>query len=509
MSAYAYSPKLFEEIENTNAVSIPATPPTIRLPCCPMPLKGIDLPPLSRKAVELVVNVEICAKIVAKLQREKVIAMAVEGINIGKEGPLTLIQISTFSGHVFVFDILENRDLMKKGRISHLLEDSNVLKVIHDCSNVSAALNFQFAVTLTYVFDTQVAHLLISEHKGRRLPSGMNVFDICMQYSDDVEKLYTYDWRTDSKKVWTSSIGNFWALRPLTSDMVEFAIADVIVLIPDVYRHQLDYIGRHGLCKQLETRAEEWLQIEIDDVVKEKRGKRISKVVETILYEIHSNNDDKVELFNILDPDEINALALSTYEDAAKISERVRTLKKNQILADIRDLELDLRMEEESWEKRNNVFDYLSYYMQIPDSDIKTKAVDVWNVMFRAVIGHTEKKYNTETTPNMLTSTEREALRLIPYTEIESNELGHVVSSLYWKSIHEEIHGRINFLRFCPNQFSLTAKEYEKIVHFATGTSNATEDVVGLANGLLHAIRASSASTGKYKICERRKEAST
>ena len=39
----------------------------------------------------------------------------------------------------------------------------------------------------------------MEEHKGRRLPTGLKVADICLQYAENVEKFYAYDWRTDSK----------------------------------------------------------------------------------------------------------------------------------------------------------------------------------------------------------------------------------------------------------------------------------------------------------------------
>ena len=37
-------------------------------------------------------------------------------------------------------------------------------------------------------------------------------------------------------------IGNFWAIRPLTTEMIEFAAGDVIVLVPDIYRIQKEYV---------------------------------------------------------------------------------------------------------------------------------------------------------------------------------------------------------------------------------------------------------------------------
>lgn len=89
----------------------------------------IEVKKVSAENITMVTEVEHCKQIVAKLQREKVIAMATEGINVGKEGPLTLIQIGTCSGLVFVFDILLKRELVEKGRLRWLLEDNNVTKV--------------------------------------------------------------------------------------------------------------------------------------------------------------------------------------------------------------------------------------------------------------------------------------------------------------------------------------------------------------------------------------------
>lgn len=501
--------KLDEGSGNTKVKRVPDKPPIIRFPCCPIPFKSVELKNMSPDEVEVVMETERCRQLVARLQREKVISMAAEGINIGKEGPLTLIQIGTCSGLVYLFDILVNKHLMGPGRLKVLLENENVMKVIHDCCNVSAALTYQFATKLVNVFDTQVAHLVIEEHKGRRLPSGLNVSDLCQMYAENVEKFYTYDWRTNSKKLWMAAKGNFWALRPLTHDMVEFAAGDVFVLIPDVYRIQSEYIENNGLQARFKERIKEWLEIEINDVVKEGYGKRVASTVEEILLEMDAKYDDRATLFNILEPDEMNALSLASFEDAAVVSERMRKLKSAHILEDINLIELKLRSDAESWEDRFKLLDHLRYYITIPDPQVTEKAKELLKKLLRAVLEHIEEKYGKESTANMLSGTERDALLSISYLDIAKNSWGPVVTSMYWRLMQEEVHGMINFLRFWPSQFSLTEKEYRKLDYFAQEGANVPEELTSLATGLLHAIRAYSASAGGYVIESRRRLGST
>ncbi|KAL4229085.1 hypothetical protein ACF0H5_012124 [Mactra antiquata] len=494
-----------EKDDDSSETRVPDTPPDIRLPCCPIPFKTIEVKRMSTKDIEMVTDNDRCKQLVARLQKEKIIAMAAEGINIGKEGPVTLIQIGTCSGHVFIFDILQNLHLIDKGRLRFLLQDENVMKVVHDCSAVCAALTYQFATNLTNVFDTQIAHLIIQEHKGRRLPSGIKLSEICLQYSEDTSKFFTYDWRTNSKAIWMAMMGNFWALRPLTPEMIEFAAGDVIVLIPNVYRHQSDYIDDNGLRTKFKRRVEEWMQIETNDVVRETHGKRIAIEVDGILRDMDAKYGDKTTLFNILDPDEMRALGLATYEDACNVSETLHRLKTEHILADISEIELQLRSEAESWERRENVTGYLRYYMKMPDESIKAKAGAVLKQMNGLILDHVEEKYAINSTANMLSKTEIEAITAISYEDIAAKQRGPIITALYWRLMQEEIHGMINFLRFSPSQFSLTEDEYTKVVYFSKETNVVPNEVSSLASGLLHAIRAYSAENAGYAVDTRRR----
>lgn len=247
------------------------------------------------------------------------------------------------------------------------------------------------------------------------------------------------------------------------------------------------------------------MQMEIDNIVKENHGMRAAAVVTEILTEMDGKYDDKATLFNILDPDEINALSVATYEDAEMISERIRKFKTEQILSDIDGIELKMRTDFESWEGRDSVLDYLRYYLQIPDSGIREKAKDVMKEMIRAILEHIEDKYTPETTTNMLSVTERQALLTLSYIDIAQNNWGNVITSVYWRLMQEEVHGMINFLRFYPSQFSLTDSEYSKVVYFSKRTDSVPEEVSSLSCGLLHAIRAYSAASGGHVIDARRR----
>lgn len=85
-----------------------------------------------------------------------VISVDCEGINLGLKGELTLVEIGTVRGEAFIFDVLQCPNIVTEGGLKSLLENENVIKIIHDCRNDSVNLFVQFKVLLRNVFDTQV-----------------------------------------------------------------------------------------------------------------------------------------------------------------------------------------------------------------------------------------------------------------------------------------------------------------------------------------------------------------
>ncbi|KAK3597223.1 hypothetical protein CHS0354_004975 [Potamilus streckersoni] len=490
-------PELTSKDREKNGV--PDHPPIIRLPMCPIPKKVIEYPPSPPTDVEVITTTERCLQVVARLEREALVAVATEGINVGREGPITLVQIATCGGTVYIFDVIVNRDLVEKGRIKVILENEKILKVMNECSSPSAAFNYQFAVTLQNVFDTQIAHLVIEEHKGRQLPTRMKLSEICLHYCEDPSKYYTYDWRADTKEMWSKFLGNFWGQRPMTSEMVEFAAGDVLVLIPDVYRNQAEYLEANGLKRKYVKLVFEEILLELDDVVKEERGERIAGVVEAILRRADEKYGNHTKLFGIFDPDEINALELVTVDDAKKISHNILRLKYEHILQELADMEGNLRLGVESWHFRKHINSYLQYIQQNTNEEIRSKSTALFAEMKEAFLTNIESKHNRESTTHMLSVNEKEFLQSLEYTSMQGDEYGPVVKSLYWKLVQEEIHQYINLLRLYPREFSMPQDVLEKLKYFSSSRNLdfVPEGVVSLAAALLDALHVSSSFSGR------------
>ena len=82
---------------------------------------------------------EECRHAVTALSREALIALDSEGVNLGKNGPLTLLQIGTLSGTVYLFDVMLNekiqdKDFFKDTGLDKLLTSKETIKVKNDLS---------------------------------------------------------------------------------------------------------------------------------------------------------------------------------------------------------------------------------------------------------------------------------------------------------------------------------------------------------------------------------------
>lgn len=100
--------------------------------------------------------VPFCEFQMTYLSKESIVGMAAEGVSIGRNGELCLLQLATQS-HVFIFDMLVLGAVAFKDGLAELIQCPRVLKVVHDSRLVSDMLFHKFGVNLINIFDTQVS----------------------------------------------------------------------------------------------------------------------------------------------------------------------------------------------------------------------------------------------------------------------------------------------------------------------------------------------------------------
>lgn len=158
----------------------------------------------------------------------KVVAMDVEGVDLGRTGQISLIQLAPSPEHCFLLDVLHaNDDLIKWLRA--ILESNEIVKVIHDCRMDSDALFHLFQIKLVNVHDTSCWHWKTT-----------GVVDAALNVVLQTNGL-------KQNVVRDSSVYNanhaFWATRPLTPKMVEWAAGDIVSMF-DVYAKQLQHSAK-------------------------------------------------------------------------------------------------------------------------------------------------------------------------------------------------------------------------------------------------------------------------
>ncbi|XP_072181204.1 uncharacterized protein [Diadema setosum] len=167
----------------------------------------------------------------AASNQKVVVGVDCEGVHLGRYGSLTLLQLATMDGHVYIFDIQKNPDLLRSGQLRQLLEDPKIIKVIHDCRNDTAALKAKFNIQLAGVFDTSVAYSTIMEQCNKiGKPYRIGQKALCSALGEDTT------FKDDAIFERMTSDKQLWARRPLTVDMKNYAAADPVSLVPHVYQ---------------------------------------------------------------------------------------------------------------------------------------------------------------------------------------------------------------------------------------------------------------------------------
>ncbi len=168
------------------------------------------------------------------------LALDCEGVCLSRMGELTIVQLSSRS-HCYLFDVLSlEKDSAAIMFLKKLLEDSNVVKIVHDVKMDSDALYHCLGISISNVHDTQAWDLVLNgreENLNRTL-----IRNNCTPNAERDRNVYQINHR-------------FWAQRPLTELMIDWASGDVGCLF-ELYDAQVRHVRDSDYDGTVEARCE-------------------------------------------------------------------------------------------------------------------------------------------------------------------------------------------------------------------------------------------------------------
>lgn len=212
-------------------------------------------------AEDLVVTEAALLEAYSRLRHERYLFVDCEGCDLSKgswrngvlqeEGPLhgrlCLIQIGTATGEVFAFDILELGARAFDLGLRQLLEASSIIKVVHDFRQDSDALWHQFQVSLNSLFDCQLCDVLIRRLNGHKTTYVTGSAKLLSANGIEAQTIPGYGVLTQDQKLRIhdrfSEDRHLWERRPLPTDMIAYAKADIFPL-PHLHRLLLAQLTR-------------------------------------------------------------------------------------------------------------------------------------------------------------------------------------------------------------------------------------------------------------------------
>lgn len=229
--------------------------------------------------VEMVdVTYELILAII-ELRKHNELAVDCEGVRLGRDGKLTLLQMGPKNGTVYLFDILKFGRFAFDNGLKEILESKSIRKYVFDCRRDSESLWFEYGVRISNLFDMQLWEYICRPNAGTEYPPAKRPRDhrrpVIRGMNNTVKKYVRSPQLTNlgcsnfsNIKDCGNNFMNFdatiWRYRPLSEGLVKYAALDIIMIwaIAEVLER---YIPLRGLTKdQLSVASERYAGVRRD-----------------------------------------------------------------------------------------------------------------------------------------------------------------------------------------------------------------------------------------------------
>jgi exonuclease 3'-5' domain-containing protein 1 len=156
----------------------------------------------------------------------KVISIDCEGVNLGRSGTISLIQIAT-GNRVYIFDVTTLKERVFELGLKDILESDDIIKVLYDARADCDALWNIYKILLSNIIDLQV--LCMEEvYDNERLIGLVGIIMRSIMLKEVRWKLIT---EKEAGKVIYNQLPNGFDTRPLPISLMYYAMMDVTIMM--------------------------------------------------------------------------------------------------------------------------------------------------------------------------------------------------------------------------------------------------------------------------------------
>ena len=180
----------------------------------------------------------VCSRLLADC---RVFAFDLEGVNLGRKGHVTLLQIAVDERTSFCFDILVlGQRLFGPDFLGPLFTSPRILKICFDCRVDGDVLQSHFGLKLTTLYDIQVLYTLLFQARTDRYLKGMRhvlLMPGVVEHSTALESVLC----TKRRMKDLMARKHIFLERPIAAEVLQYCGADVLYLLRmhSLWQHSL------------------------------------------------------------------------------------------------------------------------------------------------------------------------------------------------------------------------------------------------------------------------------
>jgi hypothetical protein len=185
---------------------------------------------LNMTDIILVTELEYAKRICSWIKQHLyLVSFDIEGVNLGREGKITLLQIGTSQHRVFCFDVLALGNALFQ-YLKPIFESESICKLCYDCRTDGDVLKTMHGVNLKCVYDIQVLYTFLFQKEGDPFLKGLYHVLKSPGIIGDKNSKRVMRYKKEIKDSLQNVGTEIFLQRPVSKELLTYCVSDVVYL---------------------------------------------------------------------------------------------------------------------------------------------------------------------------------------------------------------------------------------------------------------------------------------